>query len=145
MSSQPIATSLRSTLADQVDLTAALRFVAVGTAGTALYVGLFAVAQLVLSTTLATVAAFSVSTVLTNLAHRRVTYGVRRASGAAVDSLVAFGTTLIGLALSTVLTNAVDGLGVAYQVPMLIAGTAAGGAIRFVLMKLWLTRAGASA
>lgn len=124
----------------QAELGSALRFVAVGTSGTALQVALFALAQLVLSTTAANLSAFAVSTVITNLVHRRVTYGVRRARGAGLDSVVAFGTTLIGLALSTVLTNCVEGFGTAWQLPMIVVGTAIGGALRYLLMKWWLAR-----
>lgn len=124
----------------QAEVGSALRFVAVGTSGTALQVALFALAQLWLSTTAANVSAFIVSTIITNLLHRRITFSVRRTSGAGLDSVVAFGTTLIGLALSTVLTNAVEGLGTAWQLPMIVAGTAAGGVIRYLLMKWWLDR-----
>ncbi|NNG19286.1 hypothetical protein HJ590_06760 [Naumannella sp. ID2617S] len=117
----------------------AVRFVLVGTGGTGAYAVLFQGASRWLPTPLALCLSWLVSTLATNAVHRRLTFGVRRREGRGADAIVFFGTSLLGLGLTQLLVAgaaATPGL----QVLLIGAGTGAAGTLRFVLMRLWLTR-----
>lgn len=131
-----IAVSHQVSSTEQVH--SALKFVAVGTAGTALYLGMYAAAGTVLAATVALVLSWTLSTLITNVVHRRVTFQVTGRRGATADAVVSMLGSLLGLAISTVLVSVADDLSTAWQLSAVITGTAAGGVLRFVMMQAWL-------
>ncbi|GAB3310845.1 hypothetical protein EK0264_11105 [Epidermidibacterium keratini] len=111
------------------------RFIVVGTAGTVLYLAMYVVLAEVLDTLLANVAAWTVSTVLTNEAHRRITF--RAHDRARFDSTAGMLTSLLGLGLSSIAVALAEAQSTTVQLVALLAGTATAGTVRFVLLHLW--------
>ncbi|TQL62570.1 GtrA family protein [Propioniferax innocua] len=118
-----------------------LTFFLVGTSGTGVHVGLYLLLAVWWSPQGATVASWLISTVATNVVHRRVTFEVASPRRRVLDAVVQFGTSLLGLGASMLMIQAADEWGGMWHVPMLVAGTGVGGVLRFVGMKLWMDRA----
>ncbi len=118
-----------------------LVFFLVGTSGTGAYVGLYLLLAVWWSPQTATVASWLISTVATNVVHRRVTFEVTSPRRRVADAVVQFGTSLLGLGASTLMIQASDEWGRMWHIPMLVAGTGVGGVLRFVGMKFWMDRA----
>lgn len=123
-------------------------YVLIGTLGTGAYIGLYFVLDLLLPRSVpagprvATVVAWFVATIGTNLVHRRVTFAVTTPRRRGVDAAVQFATSLLGLGASAAMIEASHMWGAAWHAPMLVAGTALGGVVRFVAMRIWFdTRA----
>lgn len=117
-------------------LAQAVRFVLVGTAGTAAYAALYLQLRMRLADPVALPLAWLVSTLATNLVHRLVTFGVRERRGRAADAVVFLATSLIGLGLTTALLSVTAGA--AGQVALIVVATGVAGVLRFVLMHAWL-------
>lgn len=115
-----------------------VRFVAVGTLGTAAYAGLYLALIRVLEPTL--VLAWLAATVLTNLAHRLVTFDIRGQPARGPDAAVFLLTALIGLGVAKALITIGSGSDRLAAVAMIVAGTGLGGILRFVLMRIWVKR-----
>ncbi len=116
------------------------RFVVIGGLGTALYVGLFWVFALMMGTQSANISSWVLATVLGNLLHRRYTYGVRGGHLRRTDNVVTFATALVELAASAALLEAFSGAGALSQGGLVVLGTVVGGALRFVLNRVWFAR-----
>ncbi len=118
------------------------RFLAVGSAGTILQLGLYAAGADLLGAQIASVAAWLISTLVTNAAHRAVTFGVRGAERNRADQLVALLTCIVGLLItSLVLAELPDADGISGVIAILAVNTVVGAA-RFVGMRWWLGGAG---
>lgn len=118
-----------------------LRFFAVGTAGTAGYVVLALVLSSALPVDAATALAWVAATVATNVVHRRVTFGVRRARGFTADETVFFLTALGGLGATQGLLALTPALAPFEHGLAIVVGTGVAGVLRFCLMALWVDRA----
>ena len=118
------------------------RFLFIGSAGTAVQLGLFAASSPAVGVQIASVASWLISTLVTNAAHRAVTFGVRGAASNRVDQLAALLTCLVGLTItSMVLAQLSDATGTSGLIAIL-AVNAAVGAGRFVGMRWWLGGSG---
>lgn len=117
-----------------------LTFFIVGTIGTGGYIGLYWVLAHWWDPQPATVVAWFAATIATNVVHRRLTFAVTTARRRFLDAVVQFGTSLLGLAVSTALIQGSRGWGSAWHIPSLVLGTALAGILRFACMKLWLER-----
>lgn len=117
-----------------------VRFVVVGGIGTALYVGLFWLFALVMGTQSANVTSWILATLAGNLLHRRYTYGVRGTHLRRTDNVVTFATALVELAASALLLELFAGAGSLSQGGLVVLGTIVGGAMRFLLNRLWFAR-----
>ena len=119
-----------------------LRFFLIGSAGTALQLGLFAGSSWVVGAQVASVASWLISTLVTNAAHRAVTFGVRGAERNRSDQVAAFLTCLVGLLItSLVLAELPDADGISDLVAILAVNTVVGAA-RFGGMRWWLSGSG---
>lgn len=119
-----------------------LRFTLVGSAGTGLQLGLYAFAAGFLGAQMASVIAWLLSTLLTNAAHRALTFGVRGGERNSVDQFAAFMTCLVGLSItSVVLAELPDADGMSGVIAILAVNTVVGAA-RFVGMRWWLSPSG---
>jgi putative flippase GtrA len=114
----------------------------VGSAGTALQLGLFATTSVVLGAQIASIAAWLISTVVTNGAHRALTFGVHGSLRNRSDQVAAFLTSVVGLAVtSAVLAQLTDATGTSGLVAILAVNVVVGAA-RFVGMRWWLGESG---
>lgn len=111
------------------------RFMVVGTAGMTLYLATYVVLAELLASVLANVLAWTISTVITNEGHRRITFGAH--DRARFDSSVGMLTSLLGLGLSSIAVALADGQTTTVQLIALVAGTATAGTVRFLLLHLW--------
>lgn len=114
-----------------------LRFFLVGTSGTVVYAVLYLALRRFAADTGALVIAWLVSTILTNIVHRLVTFGVRKKEGQLVDAVVFLLTAVIGLGISRGLMLLPIGSGPVIEVVHLVVGTGAGGVVRYLLMRWW--------
>ncbi|GAB3710261.1 GtrA family protein [Mariniluteicoccus flavus] len=115
-----------------------LRFFLVGTVGTAAYAGLYLVLGLRLPDTVALTAAWLLSTLATNLAHRHITFGIHDPRGRGRDAAVFFATSLLGLGATQVTFAVTRGLSPAAEVAAIVAGTGAAGVVRYLVMRGWV-------
>lgn len=119
-----------------------IRFFLVGSAGTILQLGLYAAAAHLIGAQVASVACWLASTLVTNTAHRALTFGVRGNQRNRTDQLVAFLSCLVGLLItSLVLAKLPDADGSSGIIAILAINTAVGAA-RFVVVRWWLSPAG---
>jgi putative flippase GtrA len=118
----------------------AVRFAAVGTAGTALQLALYGVTTSPLGATDAAVLSWVVSTLATNLAHRAVTFRTAGQRGALADQLVAFATCLIGLLLTTAVAQAIPTDDSAVASAALVGANVLAGVARFLVLHWWAGR-----
>jgi putative flippase GtrA len=119
-----------------------IRFALVGSAGTGLQLGLYAFSAGFLGAQVASVAAWLLSTLVTNAAHRALTFGVRGGERNRADQFVAFLTCLVGLLItSVVLAQVPDADGTSGIVAILAVNTVVGAA-RFGGMRWWLSPSG---
>jgi len=110
----------------------------VGSAGTALQLVLYAATSVVLGAQIASIAAWLISTVVTNAAHRALTFRVRGSLRNRSDQVAAFLTCVVGLAItSAVLAQLPDPTGTSGLFAILAVNVVVGAA-RFVGMRWWL-------
>lgn len=117
-----------------------VRFALVGGVGTALYVGLFWVFALWMSSQAANIVSWVIATVVGNLIHRRFTYGVSGAHLRGMDGVVTFVTALAELGASSLLLAVFEGASSVEQGGLVVLGTIVGGLLRFVLNYWWFSR-----
>jgi putative flippase GtrA len=116
------------------------RFTVIGSAGTALRLAVFAAISELTGAQVASVISWLLSTLVTNAAHRSLTFGVHGAQHNRSDQLVAFTTSLVGLAISAiVLARLNDADGTAGLIAILAVNTLVGAA-RFAGLRWWLRR-----
>jgi putative flippase GtrA len=125
-------------------LTQLLRFAVIGVLSTLAYTLLFLLLHPALGAQIANFAALLVTAIANTAANRRITFGVRGSTGAAVhhaQGLVVFG---IGLLLTSgslaVLHALAPGASKAAELALLIAANAAATLLRFVLFRGWVFR-----
>ncbi len=118
------------------------RFTVIGSAGTGLQLGLYAVLAAVIGAQFASAVSWFLSTVVTNRFHRALTFQVHEHEHSGSDQTVAFVTSLAGLGItSVVLAQLADASGLAGLVAILAVNTAVG-AGRFFGMRWWLGGSG---
>src|SRR3954447_2200477 len=122
-----------------------LRFAAVGALSTLAYLGIFVLLRGMVGAQAANLIALLLTAVANTAANRRLTFGIRGGTGAAVhhaQGLIVFG---LGLALtsgSLALLNAVaPGASRGAEVLLLVAANAVATLLRFVLFRGWVFRA----
>lgn len=119
-----------------------VRFTVIGSAGTGVQLGLYAVISAVIGAQLASIASWFLSTLLTNAAHRAVTFDVHGSGGKRSDQIAAFLTCVVALGLTSfALTRLSDPDGVAGLIAIIAVNTFVG-AGRFAGMRWWLGEAG---
>src|SRR3954451_22638375 len=125
-----------------------LRFGVIGVLSTLAYTLLFLLLHPALGAQIANFTALLVTAVANTAANRRITFGVRGSTGAAVhhaQGLLVFG---IGLALTSgslaVLHTAVPGASRTTELLMLVAANAVATLLRFVLFRGWVSRSPAA-
>ncbi|SDO93702.1 Putative flippase GtrA (transmembrane translocase of bactoprenol-linked glucose) [Nakamurella panacisegetis] len=119
-----------------------LKFVLIGSAGTLVQLGLYGSAADLIGAQIASALAWLISTLVTNAAHRAVTFGVRGHTRNRADQVVAFLTCLVGLLItSLVLTRISDADGPSGIMAILVVNSVVGAA-RFGGMRWWLSAAG---
>ncbi len=122
-----------------------VRFTAIGSAGTGVQLGLYAVISAVIGAQLASIASWFLSTLLTNAAHRAVTFDVHGSRGKRSDQVAAFLTCVLALGLTSfALTRLSDPDGVSGLIAIVAVNTFVG-AGRFAGMRWWLGDAGQQA
>ena len=141
VSVRPVPTSSAGPLRLGSDLTRqGVRFAVVGTAGTAVQLALYLVALGPLGATLAGATSWVVSTILTNLAQRALTFGRRTRRDAGRDHTLSFATSLTGLGLVTLVTTATADLPVTAALGAIVGCNVAVGVARFFLLRTWFGR-----
>ncbi len=119
-----------------------LRFFLIGSTGTALQLGLYALSATLVGVQVAAVASWLVSTLATNAAHRAFTFGVRGNQRNRTDQIAAFITCLVGLVVtSAVLDEVPEAAWITGVAAILVVNTVVGAA-RFVGMRWWLGDSG---
>ena len=137
------ATSISSSPASSV-VRQGSRFTLVGSAGTGLQLGLYALLATVVGPQVASATSWLVSTVLTNRVHRALTFQVHSAERSRTDSTAAFLTSLVGLGVTAiVLARLTDADGFAGLVAI-VAVNITVGAGRFFGLRWWLGGSGRS-
>ena len=119
-----------------------LRFALVGSAGTGLQLAMYAFASGVLGAQVASVAAWLVSTLVTNAAHRALTFGVRGGDRNRADQFVAFLTCAVGLLITSLVLAQLSDADGASGVIAILAVNSVVGAARFGGMRWWLSASG---
>ena len=126
-----------------------LRFAVIGVLSTLAYTLLFLLIHPALGAQIANFAALLLTAIANTAANRRITFGVRGSTGAAVhhaQGLVVFG---IGLALTSgslaVLHAAAPGASRTAELALLVAANAAATLLRFVLFRGWVFRSSRTA
>lgn len=118
------------------------RFTVIGSAGTALQLGLYAVLVTVIGAQFASAISWLLSTLVTNRVHRALTFQVHEHEHNGSDQTAAFVTSLAGLGItSIVLAQLADADGLAGLLAILAVNTAVG-AGRFFGMRWWLGTSG---
>ncbi len=119
-----------------------IRFFLIGSTGTALQLGLYAVSATLIGAQVASVASWLISTLVTNAAHRAFTFGVHSNERNRSDQVAAFFTCLVGLLItSVVLAELPNATGLAGVIAILAVNTVVG-AGRFFGMRWWLSDSG---
>lgn len=134
----PAATGRIAALAEKGALGQLVRFAAVGTANTVLFLGIYLVLRTLLSSTVANVVATLITAVTGTGANGRITFGVHGPIGLRTH-LKGLAVTGLGLAITTAAVGSVgSGDGAVAELAVLVAaGTVAGG-VRFVLFRRWV-------
>lgn len=118
------------------------RFTIIGSAGTGLQLGLYAVLAAVIGAQIASAVSWLLSTLVTNRFHRALTFQVHEHEHSGSDQTVAFMTSLAGLGLtSIVLADLADASGLAGLIAILAVNIAVG-AGRFFGLRWWLGGSG---
>ena len=118
------------------------RFTVVGSAGTGLQLGLYAVLVALIGAQIASAVSWLLSTLVTNRVHRALTFQVHDHEHSGSDQTVAFITSLAGLGLtSIVLADLADASGLAGLIAILAVNIAVG-AGRFFGLRWWLGNSG---
>lgn len=118
------------------------RFTVIGSAGTGLQLGLYAVLAAVVGAQIASAISWLLSTLVTNRFHRALTFQIHEHEHNGSDQTVAFVTSLAGLGItSLVLAGLADADGLAGLVAILAVNSAVG-AGRFFGMRWWLGGSG---
>lgn len=118
------------------------RFTIIGSAGTGLQLGLYAVLAAVIGAQIASAVSWLLSTLVTNRFHRALTFQVHEHEHSGSDQTVAFVTSLAGLGLtSIVLADLSDADGLAGLIAILAVNIAVG-AGRFFGLRWWLGGSG---
>lgn len=117
------------------------RFFLVGSAGTALYTLTYLLLRRRVVDSLALIIAWVGATLITNLAHRLITFGAVERRGRLADAGVFFATSLLGLGLTTILLTWTERQGALVHSVMIVGATAIAGVARFLLMRAWINRA----
>lgn len=118
------------------------RFTIIGSAGTGLQLGLYAVLAAVIGAQIASAVSWLLSTLVTNRFHRALTFQVHEHAHSGSDQTVAFITSLAGLGLtSIVLADLADADGLAGLVAILVVNIAVG-AGRFFGLRWFLGGSG---
>lgn len=118
------------------------RFTIIGSAGTGLQLGLYAVLAALTGAQIASAVSWLLSTLVTNRFHRALTFQVHAHEHSGSDQTVAFITSLAGLGLtSIVLADLADADGLAGLIAILAVNIAVG-AGRFFGLRWWLGSSG---
>lgn len=118
------------------------RFTIIGSAGTGLQLGLYAVLGAVLGAQIASALSWLASTLVINRVHRALTFEVHEHEHSGSDQTAAFVTSLAGLGItSIVLAQLADASGLAGVLAILAVNTAVG-AGRFFGLRWWLGGSG---
>ncbi|MET3806218.1 putative flippase GtrA [Nakamurella sp. UYEF19] len=119
-----------------------VRFFVIGSGGTGLQLGLYAVAAGVVGAQIASIASWLISTLVTNATHRALTFNVRGTASNRSDQIAALMTCLVGLLVtSVVLAQLPDADGISGLIAILVVNTVVG-AGRFFGMRWWLGDSG---
>jgi putative flippase GtrA len=119
-----------------------VRFFLIGSVGTILQLGVYAAGATLVGAQFASVVSWLVSTLVTNAAHRALTFGVRGAQRNRADQSVAFLTSVVGLLItSLVLAELPDADGISGLMAILAVNTVVGIG-RFVGLRWWLGEGG---
>lgn len=113
------------------------RFIGVGSIATVVQLGLLAGLATVIEQTWANLIAWTVSTLIANAAHRRVTFGIKDPAGARRDMLVASAFSIAALVLSTAALNQLQISHAVGAVLVLVAVNALVGAVRYAGLHWW--------
>jgi putative flippase GtrA len=118
------------------------RFTVIGSAGTGLQLGLYAVLAAFIGAQIASAVSWLLSTLVTNRVHRALTFEVHEHAHSGSDQTVAFVTSLAGLGItSIVLAELADASGLAGLIAILAVNTAVG-AGRFFGLRWWMGESG---
>jgi putative flippase GtrA len=117
-----------------------MRYSMVGTAGTALYVGLYLLLNIWTPAIVGNGLAWVVTTLATNGVQRRVAFGVPDGDHAGVDRIVGLVSSGVALLATTVALNVLQKSGSADQVVALVAVNAIVGTARFLTVRSWFGR-----
>lgn len=118
------------------------RFTVIGSAGTGLQLGLYALLAAVIGAQIASAVSWLLSTVVTNRFHRALTFDVHEHAHSGSDQTVAFVTSLAGLGItSIVLAQLADASGLAGLLAILAVNVVVG-AGRFFGLRWWLGGSG---
>jgi putative flippase GtrA len=118
-----------------------VRFAAVGVASTLAYLVLFVLLRLGMGAQAANFLALGVTAMANTAVNRRVTFGIRGASGAArhqFEGLIVFGLGLVLTSGSLALLGALTAPGVALELTVLVLANLAATILRFVLLRGWV-------
>lgn len=116
------------------------RFVAVGTAGTLLQLGLFVALASRVDAAVAGSVSWVVSTVITNAVQSKVTFRSPSRRGAAAGQVIAFLSCLVALSLATGVAVLLCQQPTPARLAALVAVNAVTGIGRFVLLRRWQQR-----
>lgn len=118
------------------------RFIGVGGIATVVQLGLLAGLATVIEQTWANLIAWTVSTLIANAAHRRVTFGIHDPAGARRDMLVATIFSIAALVLSTAALSQLQISHAVGAVLVLVAVNALVGAVRYAALHWWFITRG---
>ncbi len=113
------------------------RFVGVGGVATVVQLGLLAGLTLVIDEAWANLMAWSVSTLIANAAHRRLTFGIHDRAGARRDIVVATAFSIVALVVSTAMLNHLEISDAVGAVLVLVAVNTVVGGVRYVALHWW--------
>ena len=137
IASPPVTTTPTASLTKQGS-----RFTVIGSAGTGLQLGLYALLATVVGAQIASAVSWLLSTLVTNKLHRALTFNVHAHEHNGSDQTVAFATSLTGLGItSIVLAQLPDASGPAGLIAILAVNIAVG-AGRFFGLRWWLGGSG---
>lgn len=114
------------------------RFAAIGSTGTGIALGLYALLGLWVEPLVANAAAWLVTTLAINSLQRLYAFGITDPTRAPLDHLVALTSSLVALLASTAAVAFLTSANSAQQFTALIAVNSTVGAARFVAVRWWL-------
>jgi putative flippase GtrA len=125
-----------------------LRFALIGVLSTLAYTLLFLLLHPALGAQIANFSALLLTAIANTAANRRITFGIRGSTGAAVHHAQGLAVFVLGLALTSgalaVLHTAVPGASRTTELLMLVAANAVATLLRFVLFRGWVFRSPAA-